>query len=131
MTDEQLADLEAAAKAATPGPWKESLYPFFIQAGDYQLATVTSKNAGDDSAYIAAANPAAILELIQDLRQARAEREWLAEKGENICRRCGVTQSSLYCEKTDCVLEEYWKCPTKEHWLKAAKEVACRKIIST
>ena len=70
MTDEQIDALEALAKAATPGPWKESLYPFFIQAGDYKIANVTSKNAGDDSAFIAAANPAAILELIADLRKA-------------------------------------------------------------
>lgn len=79
MTDAELNALEAAAKAATPGPWTAKEGPDFseIFANDKNIALVGSQHV--DAAYIAAANPATILELIAELRQAKAKQKWLAE----------------------------------------------------
>ena len=77
MTDAELDALEAAAKAATPGPWET----------DYHLRKNT--------AYIAAA----VLDIIVELRQARRERDWLAE----VLARDGVE--------------------TKKDWLRAARQL--------
>lgn len=82
MNQEQIAKLKELAKAATPGPWRHD----GIEYGDmgHRYQTVTEQNDGDyvvgeygiqehDAAFISAANPSAILELI-----ALAERALLA-----------------------------------------------------
>ena len=74
MTDEQLDDLEVAAKAATPGPWEHER-SHVVQLDGTPVANCVSYKIAQspkNAAYIAAANPAAILELIADLRQAQA-----------------------------------------------------------
>jgi len=75
MTDAELDALEAAAKSATPGPWK-AVGQCVADSDRYVLANCnTNFSKGQvvsNAAYIAAANPAAILELIAELRQARA-----------------------------------------------------------
>jgi|GEM_PF-2457118 len=93
MTEKELDALEAAAKAATPhltmllppSPVEDSWHVRDID----DLAVVrcygfNNEGNGDTAKryaeYIAAANPAAVLELIAELRQARTERDWLAGK---------------------------------------------------
>lgn len=88
MTDAELDSLEAAAKAATPGPWEDlSNHPDHLRGtinrGAKHIAIcgyldtweeerrVTLKEMLANAAYIAAANPSAILSLIAELRQAR------------------------------------------------------------
>ena len=116
MNDTELDALEAAAKAATPGPWcipgREDLV--FSEKGA-QVAfcatifslhpdcSVIAIQAEKNAEYIAAANPATILELIAELRQAKAERDWLANKLESF----GI--------------------PMLTTWLNAAKEATCQK----
>ncbi len=116
MTDSELSALEQAAKAATPGPWDWN-------GGDVVSAIAediinpedcfsTSEN---NCAYIAAANPAVLLELIQELRQTRKERDWLARTfGTLPDRECPPSRRrwSMEC----------CKMPCEECWLEAAKE---------
>ena len=74
MTDAELDALEAAAKAATPGPWEydvEQEEYHGVWAGGRYIVPSLHIDA-ENCKYIAAANPTAILELITDLRQAQA-----------------------------------------------------------
>ncbi len=97
MTDAELSALESAARAATPGPWEDlSNHPDHLRGavnkGEKHIALcgyldtweeerrVTLKEMLANAAYIAAANPAAVLSLIAKLRQTRAERDWIARK---------------------------------------------------
>ena len=96
MTDAELSALEAAAKAATPGPWE-------YDDADEDMAALGAENQRvKDAAYIAAANPSVILSLIAELRQTRAERDWLADYISILTGKKSYN--------------------TKESWLKAAKE---------
>ena len=94
MTDAELDELEAKAKAATQGPWVldyRSAYVFskpdnvnvceirgygelVHQLGEKCAEEQMEKNAD----YIVTANPTTILNMIAELRQTRAERDWLA-----------------------------------------------------
>ena len=86
MTDAELDALEVAAKAATPGPWlleelstRKNGYAIFPAPNGHTLAFVD----GADAAFIAAANPAAVLDLIAELRQTKEEclhhKDYIAE----------------------------------------------------
>jgi hypothetical protein len=77
MTDAELAALEAAARAATPGPWFRAIAnDTAIRSDDVDIAQTVGayelewERMEADAAYIAAANPAAILALIQRVREA-------------------------------------------------------------
>jgi hypothetical protein len=90
MTDDQLDDLEAKAKAATSGPWRTDGYSILrysdgiaasqsngspeicnvLLDGDYDPKT-RHERALHNAAYIAAANPATVLELIAELRNTK------------------------------------------------------------
>lgn len=83
MTDTDLSALESAARAATPGPWEISRDDFaaYIES---RKGTVGEIGDAFDANYISAANPAAILELIAELRQAWAEREYILEQVDDM-----------------------------------------------
>lgn len=92
MTDAELEALEQTAKAAqdeTENAWDVS--------GEGKAI----------SAFIAAANPATIIDLITELRQTKAERDWLADY--------------------IAILTGQKSYNRKEHWIKAAKEAVCQK----
>ena len=59
-------ELKQKALAATPGPWFDAVSSNMNNSVHVSMGTIcnTGKNI-DDAAFIAAANPAAILELIQ------------------------------------------------------------------
>ena len=71
-----LDDLEAKAKAATPGPWRCGYEPGFcgelIDPTGEMIASFADEPTARDSDFIAAANPSAVLDLIRELREARA-----------------------------------------------------------
>lgn len=99
MSTEKLSQLKAAAIAATPGPWG-SVYDDWSdgddalissESRDGMVAIAKIKGGGPDSGYdepfgteqqantafIAAANPAAVLELLAELEDERASRaQW-------------------------------------------------------
>ena len=107
MTDTELDALEAKAKAATSGPWWEL---------DTEKDTTVDNQIVKDSIYIAAANPAVILELIAELRQVRRERDWLASQLEGACYSA---EDAEYCSLHDC---NDCKYTSAKVWLEAAKE---------
>lgn len=99
MTDAELSAIEQAAKAATPGPWKRYGYNVFV-SDLYQICScldVTSSTMSVDgmanAEYISAANPAAVLSLIAELRQVKAERDWLAGI---LAEHCNKQDPSVY-----------------------------------
>lgn len=90
MNTKQINELRKLADAATPGPWE---YDYDDQDHDtcigilwgtnhYAIATIPYNGQVSDEKvtatgnYIAAANPAAILELIQQLEQERKRLDW-------------------------------------------------------
>lgn len=128
MTNTELDELESKAKAATPGPWQHpgrALVASRMSEDQPLVCNCISQKfaqAPKDATYIAAANPAVILELIAELQQARKERDWLAKNLERS-EACYSAGDCYYCLTRGSCSE--CKYTTKEHWLKAAKE-ACQ-----
>ena len=86
MTDEQLDALEAKAKAATPGPWTVDSQNNVGNRNNTKIVLTavlpTDRWLRDeDAAFIAAANPAAILDLISQIRACHELIEVLTEAG--------------------------------------------------
>jgi hypothetical protein len=114
MTD-KLEALKAAALAATPGPWVA-----FLSGDTFAVHTPSdkhcgdlvnwpgfdgSKNAANNAAFIAAVNPAVVLELLAALEEANSKNyladmlEW-RRKAEEVDKRM-VTQNRHVCELFD------------------------------
>lgn len=87
-TDDLIAEIESAAKAATPAQWSLTVHTnpvdrFDAQADDWTISAggkqVVAEEDGirnhRDVRYIAAANPANVLALIAELRSLRADAE--------------------------------------------------------
>jgi tagatose-1,6-bisphosphate aldolase non-catalytic subunit AgaZ/GatZ len=81
-----LGELERLAKAATPGPWKcprflgqPQLYVYKAHGADIQVARALSE-LRPDAAFIAAANPATVLLMVEALRAAEKMREGSTSK---------------------------------------------------
>lgn len=129
MTDD-LTDLEAAARAATPGPWwncpserSECDDPDLCNGVYYTVGDVgcgvlyangDERQARANARYIAAANPAAILALIERLRRAEGgvKRYKVGSKWpEGISD--GLTQPCEICGKRPAfdyrVSDEFWR----------------------
>lgn len=91
MTDEEVALLASKAEGATPGPWHNP-EGYRLYAGDVGIGSmyecysykqkeeIDSDQARANIDYVVAANPNAIKELIDDLRHAQGERDYLAKK---------------------------------------------------
>lgn len=91
MNDKDLSSLKALAEAATPGPWRGAAKPYIVNAtgegaqfsaGDWSITPprgnvgpVAIASSQEDSDFIAAANPQAILSLISRIEQLECERE--------------------------------------------------------
>lgn len=71
MDGKSLADLRRLAEAATPGPWEQSEGGMYVDVvdDDSQVAEVIRRA---DAAFIAAANPAAVLALLDEIERLRA-----------------------------------------------------------
>lgn len=123
MTDVELSALEAAAKAATPGPWYSYSDGSLVWEHE-RNPSVCLRFYKNNAAFIAAANPAAVLELIAELRQTRAERDWLAEKNQNAPCELGMK-----CLHPDSIPKnKNHICDPAECWRElAAKEATCPK----
>ena len=101
MTDTELDELEAKAKAT-------------------REAVGCERSLQADHDYIMASRPWRILDLIEDLRQTRRERDWLAKQLEDdlVC----YPPNDSYCDSHDCSGCKYTSNAT---WLKAAREATC------
>lgn len=84
LTPEQLADLRQKANAATPGPWEKHEHCSFVITPDFPyIPKIGSTNMHEDAAFIAAANPAIILKLldrIDFLEKEVVSYKWVAEQ---------------------------------------------------
>lgn len=76
-----LDELERLAKAATPGPWKQhkfigihSPYVYKAHGSMGQIARTMRLSTDADASFIAAANPATVLALVEALQAAQAMR---------------------------------------------------------
>ncbi|HFF9830543.1 ead/Ea22-like family protein [Serratia marcescens] len=85
---DKFRELKAAAMAATPGPWKRTITQFNgITNSTHSMASFSAEgvlaNANEkrDAIFIAAANPAVVLELLAD--NEHLARELVARNGEN------------------------------------------------
>lgn len=121
-----LDKLEALAKAATPGPWgikrgyclydnrdMHVVSAWETYSGSLGLA-IYSDEAMANAKFLEAANPAAVLELIAELRKAIAAQEWIAQRivgHHDACVHPCKCDGCPPCE-AECV-----KC-----WLNAARE---------
>jgi hypothetical protein len=86
ITDELLAEIEAMARLATPGPWvsrakhdSPSFQGYYVSnyGVDMYAALGTSNQDEIDASFIAYANPATVLAMTTELRRLRAENEAL------------------------------------------------------
>lgn len=91
MTDADLARLEQAAQAATPGPWTTEIDSCaacrangdveYSHVGPVEACTHGLACSSEDAAYIAAASPGVVLALIAEVRRGRERdakfRQWL------------------------------------------------------
>lgn len=77
-----LDKLEQLARAATPGPWEArgGTHQVVAGQGEGRDGVVATAREYSDVDFIAAANPAAVLELVQRLRAAERRNEGLAAK---------------------------------------------------
>ena len=90
---DKFSELKAAALAATPGPWNRTLTRFNgITNSTHSMASFSSEgvlaNANEkrDAIFIAAANPAVVLDLLAELEASRKQNQELAQQ----CGRSGV-----------------------------------------
>lgn len=72
----QLIDTDALrklCKSATPGPWEQINHIVFTETGDLEwvVANARSGNSIIDAEYIAAANPATVLALLDEIDRSR------------------------------------------------------------
>lgn len=114
MNDERLAEIEALAEAATPGPWLQSAhddndYPTydlvcdFLQQEDMYL--VAEDMRVEDAAFIAAARQA-VPELVSEVRRLRASHARLtAGDPYNDAGYCKWCYGDYY-HKPDCAYTE-------------------------
>src|SRR5574344_1131818 len=92
ITPVMMAGLEAAAKAATPGPWVTSQAGHLngaVICGNRHIAMVNYcvcrevdkrvTNTEDNAEYIVSAQPSVMLAMIAELRKLKAMCEWLSE----------------------------------------------------
>ena len=113
LTPETLAELRRLAEAATPGPWATAAFQLVIDVA--RRIDVGMCGHRDDAAFIAAANPAVVLALLD----AAAERDRLAEAvervralhGPRVVQVLGATCSAEECDHEDaCPLVNYAVC---------------------
>lgn len=82
MTDAELDALDAKAKAATPGPWYAYTDGSIVWEKTHEIHTAvcdSGEKNKNNAAFIAAANPATIQEMVADLKKARADAcEWVS-----------------------------------------------------
>ena len=97
IDDDKLDELERCAEAATEGPWWREFEGVYTDPGDDNEFTLVataerdemfpelgSRPADIDAMYIAAADPPTVLELVQEIRKLRADRDRYREALKDI-----------------------------------------------
>ena len=97
-----MKELRQLAEAATPGPWNvDKDFPKKVMANDYCIALLhdyAEDNRDDtgavNAAYIAAANPTAILALLDDLDQTNEMNTQLREQNTSLDKACAELEAA-------------------------------------
>ena len=117
---ERVNKLEALACNTNAGPWWHGIghpHEIYTENENWPIAAVESYN---DAAYIAAANPAMIKEMIAELRRLEKEADWLAKRLAEFCDPEHDEQCCYLCrEYCDRVKAHEWR----EAAHKAVKEM--------
>lgn len=109
ITPEQLDELEAVARAATPGPWADPMQDDWPESeSDILLDLLFDRRTGEtncdkaDAAHIAAFDPVTALALVARVRELEAEVMRLRTTNRELNRR--ATQAEAACRVTveDC-----------------------------
>ena len=102
-TNTQSLDLEALrkfAEAATPGPWLPMDLSGDVWRMDHPRKRICEHGAKYNAAFIAAANPPPVLDLIAEVERARdgekTERQKMTDKGERLHKRLANEYIKLY-----------------------------------
>ncbi len=100
MTADRWTELEALAKAATPGPWDavEGATSDGWWVERPHISTVVSDPTGPDARYIAAANPQTVLDLIAHVRELEAMRAKVLDVLDEIAALPGAAVIDAECE---------------------------------
>lgn len=98
VTSELLSELKNAAIEVTPGPW-------VAYRSDDQARIAPIKALISNAAFIALANPAVVLALIDEIERLRG--------GELFCRNCGGAGARrcdlVYCEVCQDKIKQFYK----------------------
>lgn len=100
ITDDQIAEIEALAGSATPGPWGLTLdRGLSVASSEWGLFDIRQDqpNFAVDAHYAAAANPKSVLALIARLREAErdaARYRWLRDRGD-ACQWMNIIRIDL------------------------------------
>ena len=115
MTDKEINKLESKAKAVKNGHLSVHYDP------QVQIDYWVNVEDEADAKFIAYANPAAIIDLIAELRKARKERDWLAYKLEDELFCSNPPDINHYCSDkcSNCI---YGTGKTRAEWLEEARE---------
>lgn len=115
-TTPDLTELRRLAEAATPGPWES-----FLDCGEWQITTVEEDTEdeitvatspdGNDGSFIAAANPAVVLWLLNELEGMTNLAKSLAQPEGEPCTAY-MTHGPGHQSKTTCEL----RGPHEWHW---------------
>lgn len=112
LAEQWLADLEAKAKEAEQGEWKAVVKNFYGDvSSDVEVngGTIACDLCPEDAAFIAAANPAAVLRLLAMVR-------WLAACFPGVVRPCaGFSRKCYLGDITKCEGDADAEC-----WITAA-----------
>lgn len=101
---DKFSELKAAAMAATPGPWSINRTGNTIVSNhSHPVATVSDAfhrqlaggGVGKDAEFIAAANPAAVLELLAELEATRKQSQELAKQCGRLGARAAIAERKL------------------------------------
>ncbi len=101
---DKFSELKAAAMAATPGPWGINRTGNTIVSNhSHPVATVSDAfhrqlaggGVGKDVEFIAAANPAAVLELLAELEATRKQSQELAKQCGRLGARAAIAERKL------------------------------------
>ena len=108
ITDDQIAEIEALAGRATPGPWGLTLdRDLSVASSEWGLFDVRQDqpNFVVDAHYAAAANPASVLGLITRLREAErdaARYQFIREVASGYHEDFGVVEYAAFAAAYGC-----------------------------
>lgn len=139
LIPEQLADLRAKAEAATPGPWKPDYRQMYVfdeaevniccQVRGYGGMAYTHSDAAREAqmrannAFIVAANPATVLQLLDMVERLEKEADWLAQRLAECCLSYSeAREDEEPCGFPCCPCEENCSRAEPDNWREAARQ---------